>query len=429
MAKRYGVALVWAVGGLTLAGGLVPAAAAQTRVSQEVSDELPSYEESKGGPPELRKEYNAIKSTLDGIIKNDATFAFDPKAPQGKKLVETAAKWYTYRLTWSDLRQRPGGMNELVQEYERHILQEAVKNGASPDFIRALNTQMLACMTKVLQTDLLVNRVNGARLLARMALSGQDDVTDFLIRVLEDREQIDAVKFYVVRGLRDVFTQPRRARGNEDRAIRALTGFLVSKFQQPDDLPKLEADGVRYVRREAIRALGATQAPALKKDKNATALVLLRVVAEDGVKPAPSLSERVEAAVAVSNLKVRAFPDYQPDYAAYHIGRFLLDFAQQAERDRNSSTKTYPWHGEAARLRAALDQLRANQTDSEDVNRNVAEMVRRATRLLNDIESNNAANEADLRDWLTNKPAKLSPSLFKGDDRAVVKEAPSVAGD
>src|SRR5207245_6187826 len=118
----------------------------------------------------------------------------------------------------------------------------------------------------------------------------------------------------------------------EARVTTALLEYLARKPTLPKDAPPDELAAVNYVRAEAVAALGQTIYPAVSKlvEKKTrlerpTALVLLRVLRKDGIEPEPSLAEQVEAAVGICQLHSKELEQYNADYAAYHIGRFIVE--------------------------------------------------------------------------------------------------------
>ena len=89
-----------------------------------------------------------------------------------------------------------------------------------------------------------------------------------------------------------------------------------------------------------------------------TAWVLLRVVAEDGFQPEPSLAEQVAAAVGVCHLHSKELEQYNPDYVAYHVGRFLVDFAA-LYNNKAPDEKKQPWKIYAHHLSNALTIMKS----------------------------------------------------------------------
>src|SRR5204862_5746738 len=132
----------------------------------------------------------------------------------------------------------------------------------------------------------------------------------------------------------------------QEKVAQAVLEFLN---RRPGGLhansPPEEVDGYRLLRREALRALAQTHAPALG-EKYRPALSLVRFVGNDArVAPPPRLDERLEAAIGLA--RMRPAKEYQPDYAAYEIGRFVVEFGSAANREITTSTpaaqRKRPW--------------------------------------------------------------------------------------
>jgi len=178
-----------------------------------------------------------------------------------------------------------------------------------------------------------------------------------MVKEIQSPTQTDEVKFWMLRALNRLFAAKPAANPKfddpavESRCVQALLEFLARKWDGTASSPSEEVNGFRYARREAIRALSKTRLPfeLEKKDMKdevvrPTALALLRVVRNDGIVPTASileLSEQCEAFVGVCHFP--AIGGYLPDYAAYHLGLFLVDFATAYGAD--PSGKALAWRG------------------------------------------------------------------------------------
>src|SRR5262249_17234049 len=140
-----------------------------------------------------------------------------------------------------------------------------------------------------------------------------------------------------------------------------LVEFVLRKPNYPSNATSAEKDAFRYVRREAIRALAQTRYPAIMNKKQfvgtPTALALVRVLADDGIAPEASLSEKLEAAVGLCQLQTNLADGYQPDYAAHAVGQFAVELAKEFNNRKNAGAgqiEDYPWKYYATRLFDAL---------------------------------------------------------------------------
>ncbi len=367
-------------------------------------------------------------------------------APEG--LFDKAAQWHVYRLTLQALQEKKGlkSIDELLEQETFKFIpvpppQKPLEKNQQ-EYMKAFSDALLGPINKVLgdPDQKPIARVNATRILARLGEAGQENVADTLVKILKDEKQLDAVKIWVLKGMRDLFAARRFKDENREAAcILALVEFLERKPISPlEGAPPEEVNAFRYLRREAIRALGQTRLPGLIEKKKIvgkpTALALLRVVSNDGITPPPLLSERIEATIGVCQLQSKLLDLYQPDYAARHVGEFLVEFAREYNTDRlklaappmnpgaagGPAVKPIPaeaWKYQAGRL---LEALRTLKYDAPD-NKYLADLNEKSGTLLRTIEKGlENANSQTLQAWLQKAPAPNS-SLIKGDDKAVVK--------
>jgi hypothetical protein len=355
----------------------------------------------------------------------------DPSVQETRRnraLVRKAARWYVYRLTWTEYENAADGrgFNDLFREVSEQL---PVLNPGRPfsenqqAFLGEFCNQLLASIEEILPGQKVIVRVNAARILARIGEAGQESVADALLRVLEDPAESEAVKLYALRGLKHLFARHSferpvfRDSSREHRSILALLAYLK---QTPATTPAStteELDGIRYVRREAVRALALVRYPALPGDNQAdgmVALALLQFVQGKEVRPEPSLSERVEAAIGLCQLDPSLCPDYQPDHIAFQLGRFVVVLAEQHNRQEQliGSDLGLPWQMSAARLLEAMGRMAENTDDLSQ--RQLAETVfTRCNVVLETIAegANPDPGSVDVLDrWLReNKPPNNAP--------------------
>jgi len=291
-----------------------------------------------------------------------------------------------------------------------------------------------------------ITRVNGARLLARLAEAGVDEAADTCIALVADKDEMDGVKFWALRGLRESMDGGKKdapPTARQVKAAKAALDFLARKAPAfPEGPSSPEKDGFRYVRREAVRALGKARAPRLVAGDKAggqPAWELLRVLGrDDSVSPEPSFREQLEAAIGLCQYRSRLANAngvvYQPDDAAFYIGVFLVEFGNRYNEDFNqakakSETRTEPllaWKYERARLVEALNAFKADVPPGTEAGMYVGALVGKALALLGDVEGNRATSPNDLRVWLNNNAPK-SDKLFSDDPGTVLKPAEAAA--
>jgi hypothetical protein len=323
---------------------------------------------------------------------------FKANEDENRKLLELAAQYYVNRLTRATYRQgtpdREGNatkMAELVREANRQLPEYKGRRELEPKqqvFVEEFSRQVVKQVENVLKTPWPISRINAAMILAHLGKVGAEESADAMVKVLNDPQQLDAVKLYALRGLKDLFALQHIAerpfqfkdKEREVKCILALLKFLdrpADEFAnvRPDDPKYVEVEGFRWVRREAIEALGETRYPALVDSKKKvredgqTAWRLLRICCADGISPAPSPSERLAAAIAVCRLDPQLTPTYQVDYAIHAMGWVVRDFVLGYNEDyRDTKGKSFLWKYSALRLAAALHVLKANLANVRDKN-------------------------------------------------------------
>lgn len=394
------------------------------------------------GQESLKTEYSKWNGVWSKLLNGDPA---DPANPQHQQAIEAAAKYAAYRLTWG-LEREPGKINEVFHDFNSIL--ESIHNGKEKTqktgemFIKGV----IAHAAEVMKANKAVSRLNGARLLARIAEQGPNEtqadvfarlagtnataLTDALTAAISDPTQIDAAKYWAFRALHNLLALPAPAmttpptppllpRAKEEAALEAVVKFLQDRNKDfPPDTPPAQIDGFRLVRREAIAALAQGRYPTLA-DKSRPAWLLLKVAARDGILPAPRLDERIEAAIGVMHAQPDLDKDYQPDYAAHQLGLFAADFAAhnaQWQRDHTTDASV-PWKVDASRLIEALEQMKA-----QTKNAYVAKVADETEKLLTNVAKAVAVNPFDLEQALQAAPSP-SHELYKGDAASIVKPA------
>jgi hypothetical protein len=350
-------------------------------------------------------------------------------------VLEKAAQWYVYRVTWPQYQRKSNPessdrmtMNDIVNDCTRQLperskmLPKGDGRNRQYKYIAEYGKEVTKACDEVLKNPMPIARVNAARILAHLGKTGPEKQVDPLLRILKDKEQIEPVKLYALRGLKEIQTTVRETgtgkfeeADREGKIANALIAFL---HREPDSFKDTSPDAQKWLRREAVRALanGRSAVVFVKKEPVAQpALELLKVVAKDGLDPEPSIGERTDAAIGL--LQMQGPKDYQPDYACLHIGHFLLDFTVEYNNDRTKNSanmRAEPWRVQAAKMRLALENL---AEDSK--NKNVGNFLARAKPVLEAVEKDQVPNVALLKRFM--KEYKPATSLIKGDDKSTVK--------
>jgi hypothetical protein len=396
--------------------------------------------------PDENTRFESFRSgSAPVVIENDKA-----ATAQNQQIIDRYARWYTLRLNEAP----KDAMSSLVQDAMRRTLMPAPSYADLKLEQRQFVDEFGKAMVNHL-TGLVLNnpnkpwvRVNAARMASEVGKMGYDGTAELCIKILEKEDESDGVKLWALKGLHNLFAivpDPKVAPEKtvfqkknagvlsplERKSILALINFIQRKVQFPEDLnPKQRAeaeDAVRYVRREAVRALANVRVQSVKSNLNEVesrpALELLKIARRDLPEPSPSAAEMTEAIIGFCHLKPDRDRDLQIDYAAYHIGKSIYEVVQF--RVQNPFDTSIPWKATANRLIDALGTWRKN---ADDMKLQDAKLIKDLidkceAQALKPIESGVQGNPPDilpLTTWLgANQPKSVS--LFKSDKATVVK--------
>jgi hypothetical protein len=299
--------------------------------------------------------------------------------------------------------------------------------------------------------------VNAARMLSITAKSGYEELADAAIDIITDPKQHDAVKFYVLEALGHLFAAPHPEAGpersvfkNADReakAIVTLIDFISRKPKFDANTPQDELDGFRYVRREAVRALGFVRKPIVRADDKVVAtpgVWLLRFANLDqGISPPPSLSERIEGLVGF--LQLAPDKEMNMDFAAGFVALAIRDLAQEykerkpLEKPKADDKKapdyqpqerdSIPWKRTATRIQLGLKGWRESWDNPVlgakrlEVLKMIAELSKLADdNILNFMIAGNMTDQVTLepiKSWLDSTKFP-SVTLFTEDKASII---------
>jgi hypothetical protein len=315
----------------------------------------------------LKSEFNSATVKRRDLI----TGVHPPQDKEDQKVMEVMAKWYVQRVTLNAInRSNPAEMAKYHDELERELIGPLVNpNSNAPKgnkvFVDQLGKHLAASLKAVLVLDFDDNRsaiLNAALMLPAIARLKQEEVGDLLVELMKDKDRHDIVKLYAAKAMREFFPahlvvfadDPKNKEfqlkfKRDSERLQALVNFMKREGPPPAD------DGQRevtlYLRREAVISLARIGVPALSAlKKNAVvegpaAYELLRVLVKtgkDAYDPPPSLSERVEAAVGLCQLKdPGGDADYDPRMAIYAVGLCFLDYATEYANDYLKFSERY----------------------------------------------------------------------------------------
>lgn len=457
--------LIWQTGTRCLRSFVVPAVFAVATLGPAVAQDAPKPD---------------VRNMLDSFRGGQKT------AAEAKEACDQYADWYAKKLVSQPVRDAIDGHGEswLVNDLiKRLALQPHHSPFGSVDYSKhpervAFVDQFGKVLTTALEGpatqngDLLV-RINATRMIAEVCRSGYDGAAEACIRIITKPDENDAVRFYALQGLKNLFfIQPNPTTPNdagipektvfqkdnsggltplERKAIQTLIDYIFRQptemktdvgggdpgdagTRQPARLKPQDLDAIFYVRREAVRGLALVRVQQVRdkgKVVSQPALALLKVTRGDGLNPTSvtpqgpdwrAVGERLEAIIGFCNLvPPKSDRDMNIDYAVYHIGRALQEVSPLYKfESRDTST---PWKIQALWLRDALTtwKTRAGEMRLENA-KLIDDLFNIVSRdIIDPIDANRGdlPNPANLDQWLKANPPK-SKSLFKNDEKSTV---------
>jgi hypothetical protein len=412
--------------------GLTLSAAFQPTPQDLSSDERSAYGQMLrlAAPVEVPGDAEATKSNR-AVLAKKARYLVDVLM---KKTAEDQMASTLQNFVQNEL---PVPRGFAPREMEKHLA-----------FARELGPHLVKELEPAVKDNKTLVRLNAARLLAFVGMTGYEGAAALALQILNDPQQPDGVKNYALETLTNLFAfapdaanadvsvfdqgatgeAKAKNRALRNECIQSLCDF-VTKNREIAGRSEEEIAAIKYVRREAVRALGQVRMHRLRdgqppKVLARPGLVLLKVANRDGLTPEPDVKEQSEAVLGFLNLfpVIRAGADreIQCDYAADAIGRAIVDVMNhKAERPDNIQI---PWRVFGERLAAGLeawqDHVNGMRLDGAAAARPLAEQVK--TSIIEPLRANLPGSVPDtnaLRTWLQANKAKAE-TLYKDEPAA-----------
>lgn len=340
----------------------------------------------------LKKAYDEhYKARQELVLGNRAA---NPKNETDKKIAEAFAQYFLFRTTIKT--EAAAAPNDFAKEIRNLMDKKNAKEKLN--FIDMLGKECVANIKLVLDRDIKADPstvVYASQTLIPMGMLKQDDVCAYLIELIENPKTHDVVRLHALKAMREVM--PIRTQldmvlwdaKNEKEDFKDKTQDAKRKHDVSNvdalvkyierSLPNAQGDELatlRFLRREAIISLAAAGAPAVTAHPKAprrpldglVAPTLLRVLTKKGLQPPASLNEKIEAAIGLCYLEYPWMPEYQPELAIYFVGRTLVEFTNEYNKDWQFFTldnkgKQPPYIGfkaDGKRFEAGLKKLEEN---------------------------------------------------------------------
>jgi hypothetical protein len=386
------------------------------------------------------KEY---KSVSDLVEKNLATGSVAIQ-PEHYPNIKLAAKTLTAEAKFNDPT-RDGSIHATNQWYKR--VADMIDSGkANPKnqqvFLQVFAPESARMALSVLESpqpnSKLQTGVSIARLMAKLAEYGQEDVLYVLLPLLDpnaaapglkdwfgsappdvDKTPNEGAAYYAAKGVAAFYAwrnaqQDAPALKNPDlekEVLGALVRILRNVDGVSDDAPPERQDGFRVLRREVVHALGQSRNPAITvgKDEYRIAFEIGKVLHGAKVSPTPRMDERVEAAIALMALDPGLRKDYQPEYAASKVGEFIVLFGERFNQSDKGKKNPEEMKLLGVRLAEALTR-RKQAKDASDYEKKLADLG--ATVLVNLDTTGLKGNPEGIRLFLEKEKAN-GESFYK----------------
>jgi len=368
---------------------------------------------------QLEEEYNKKENsdTINKLRRGDSTG--DVGIQAHLDAMNVLARYTLFRFHDTEVHDpnpAPGkkSIATIYKDFEIDMLlltkTPAKTSGTWPVYTRAMITQGKLA----LNASKPITRINAARCLARLPELEQPELLDFYTDVLNDAGQIDAVKYFILRGTTDLLAIPKEGLLNKDSVDKSVKALLAVVNRPGDFLPgtaETEKEGFRVLRREAIRGLAASRLPKLA-DGTKLGLVLLKAMNEGKTFAPPArMDEQIEAAIGLARINPDLDKDYCPDFAANEVGSFVLGF-KDFMLGENKMAKL-PCKVHAVRLLEALELLdAASAKQPGPVAAHVSKIKNLAFPILRQLQGDNPS------------PTQLT-NLSKGLEAAVMTGGPN----
>jgi hypothetical protein len=423
-----------------------------TSLKFEATDVLNTYSstESKGIPtaelPAVQKKLQSYATYFAEAVKHPLVYkhAQDPsvKDPGGKTIPSLEGT---------------GGIS-LLPEMQRNILVPIPANATRVtknhgDYIRELGIAFDNVLKPIVnEHPERIVRINATRMLATACKSGATAHYPTVTALLTNPATPPYVKHYALQAAGnllaayDVYDYRSRRHSNgwkneqqkgaADKELAALVSAIEKHITDPaaimNNVPNFKAadatpdqkDVIRFIRRQAIRALGEVRFAVVPTGDGKTLLypayTLARVcVSDPGLAVEPSPTECAEAAIGLCNMSpiqdLNIQKDYDVDAAVEAVTAALVTFCERRAESRED--KTIDWRGYGLRLSEALKNWRylhdfgfnplQPASFSGKVPPQVDNLIQRAqTTLLGPLETGGAVQIEQLKDFLKTQRAR-----------------------
>lgn len=368
---------------------------------------------------------------------------------QDAELIGKAARYYVYYNTLKNRQEEPMALYKRRVEFERdmdsYVLGRDAKD-KNAAFRKIYAQELVKCFQKVMERDFMnhrISQVNTGLMFPIVAKLGEKSAGDFFVDLVKNSKH-DVPRLLAIKALQVQFeTEPlkfsqfaeNKERKEQSERVTAILDYVLNSPKGIENAPIEEQNGFRYVRGEAIKALGNAGVPAyalLDKARQGfdgeiltpVAYGLLKVLAKekDTLNPPPSFAEKFEAAVALCQLRGEDFERYNANLAVKAVGDFLIELSQAYRKDREAFTASakvklpprYQWKIMAERMRLALQEFSGKVPPGSPTSKAIRDIAKATNTMLDRMKRHDTIEDpTELRAILRALPPP-QPEVYKG---------------
>lgn len=370
-----------------------------------------------GSKAEIEEPYRQKQSEFQQLMAGTLRY----EAAKHQPTAAVCTKYFVWRVTWANVQSdfKPAPLRtamELVREDFENLIRRVngENNEKNNDEAKdAICKEFTLRFQEIFDLPFEHNRlahVNAAMLLPDLGKTKNKAVGAYLVNMIKNPKSHEVQRMFAIRGLAEFFPAreftvlDQERKQYVDQKVRdlelvdSLVMVIEKNWSLAGETDVSEVEAIRYVRREAIKSLARVGTPAIEvykgKAQGAAVHTFMRVLTDDGMSPSASLTEKIEAALGICQIKSPPPSDYDSQLGIFLVSKFLVEYANDYQNDypnfKAAGRPKHPWRFHGERLRQGL-QLQANNLNNyKDAWKDRAqELVQAANPMFNDIKLHN----------------------------------------
>ncbi len=375
------------------------------------------------------------------------------KPEEAKEAMRSLAKFWAYNLAYYpydgsptniDGKPRPANADDASQHIDTFMKNQFIIPAKllsdQANYLKEVSKAMDPELKLVFEKDPRLNvKVNAVRFMSEIAKGPNPELVKTLLGIINEKLYNEAYKDYAYQGLRNLLSQNdsfdnTKPLISDPKALAEISLSLEAVVLGKDNRwASYPPEVVQFVRRNAIAALGAVPNSTIRIRRDEIlarpALALVRIMtADDSIRPAPSINERLEAMLGLCNMILDE--SINLDTLAYGVNNLMLDLVTVQGEQSASKVVTIPWKATGARLQVVLKGWKKDGRVGKSLKNDqqpafVWDLAGHLSPIAEAFESIGVDAKPDvgaLSQWQqSKKPA--DPKLYKDDPTSVIKFA------